>query len=175
MNLLFLYGPPASGKLTVAKELQKLTGYPLLHNHLTYDLVHCLYPNDLPDHYDLIDKLRADIIENSAKRDTNLIYTYVYEGQSDEKEVVALTNVVENYGGKVLFIELTASNDVLLERVTDKSRNAHRKLTDARVLRQLLQNNTYPSMIRSNVLKVDASKTSPTDAALKIKTYFNLA
>jgi tRNA uridine 5-carbamoylmethylation protein Kti12 len=32
MKLIFLYGPPAVGKLTVAQELVTLTGYKLFHN-----------------------------------------------------------------------------------------------------------------------------------------------
>ena len=39
MRLVFLYGPPAVGKLTVAKALARLTGYKVFHNHLTIDLV----------------------------------------------------------------------------------------------------------------------------------------
>jgi replication-associated recombination protein RarA len=38
MKLLFLYGPPAVGKLTVAREVSALTGYRLFHNHLTVNL-----------------------------------------------------------------------------------------------------------------------------------------
>lgn len=38
MEFVLLYGPPAIGKLTIAKELQKLKGYKLLHNHLVVDL-----------------------------------------------------------------------------------------------------------------------------------------
>jgi len=39
MRLIFIYGPPATGKLTVAKELAKLTKYKIFHNHLTVDLI----------------------------------------------------------------------------------------------------------------------------------------
>lgn len=34
-TLVYLYGPPASGKLTIAGPLSELTGMPLFHNHLT--------------------------------------------------------------------------------------------------------------------------------------------
>lgn len=34
MRLIFIYGLPATGKLTVAQELAKRTGYKLFHNHL---------------------------------------------------------------------------------------------------------------------------------------------
>jgi len=33
MRLVFIYGMPATGKLTVAKELVDITGYALFHNH----------------------------------------------------------------------------------------------------------------------------------------------
>jgi cytidylate kinase len=39
MKLLFLYGPAASGKLTIARELTTLTGFALFHNHLVVDAV----------------------------------------------------------------------------------------------------------------------------------------
>jgi len=42
MELLFIYGPAAVGKLTVARELAKLTGFRLFHNHLTVDAVMAL-------------------------------------------------------------------------------------------------------------------------------------
>ena len=39
MKLIILFGPPAVGKMTVGQELSKITGYKLLHNHMTIDLV----------------------------------------------------------------------------------------------------------------------------------------
>ncbi|HIJ11483.1 TPA: hypothetical protein HA278_05490, partial [Candidatus Woesearchaeota archaeon] len=43
MIFVLIYGPMAVGKLTVAKELVKLTGYKLFHNHLTVDLVGSIF------------------------------------------------------------------------------------------------------------------------------------
>lgn len=43
MKLIFIYGQPAVGKLTVAKELEKITGYKILHNHLFVDLVRSVF------------------------------------------------------------------------------------------------------------------------------------
>lgn len=39
MRLLFLHGPPATGKYTVGRELAALTGWELYHNHLVVDEV----------------------------------------------------------------------------------------------------------------------------------------
>src|ERR1700751_4193719 len=44
MRLLFLYGPAASGKLTIARELATLTGFALFHNHLVVDAVAAAFP-----------------------------------------------------------------------------------------------------------------------------------
>ena len=44
MKLLFLYGPAASGKLTIARELATLTGFALFHNHLVVDAVAAVFP-----------------------------------------------------------------------------------------------------------------------------------
>jgi hypothetical protein len=37
MRLVYIHGPAASGKLTVGRELQKLSGFALFHNHLVVD------------------------------------------------------------------------------------------------------------------------------------------
>ena len=39
MKTIFIYGAPAAGKLTVANELAKRTGFSVLHNHLINDLI----------------------------------------------------------------------------------------------------------------------------------------
>ena len=43
MDLVFMHGPVAAGKLTVARELSHLTGFRLFHNHLTVDAVAAVF------------------------------------------------------------------------------------------------------------------------------------
>ena len=43
MKLVFLYGSPGVGKLTVAEALSRLTGYKVFHNHLTANIAHLLF------------------------------------------------------------------------------------------------------------------------------------
>ncbi|MDP9995092.1 cytidylate kinase [Variovorax boronicumulans] len=39
MKLVFIHGPVASGKLTIARELGRLSGLAVFHNHLVVDAV----------------------------------------------------------------------------------------------------------------------------------------
>ena len=175
MNLVFIYGPPASGKLTIATELAKLCGYPVFHNHLTRDLVQSLYPNSLKENYFLVDKLRQDIFEYCARRGTNLIFTFVYDGPEDNAVISRLMDGVTNNGGKVLLIELAAPDNVLLARITDASRKLHKKLVDREVLRSLLRDVNYSSVPYPDILKIDTTELDPQTAAKHILVHYNLA
>jgi cytidylate kinase len=48
MNLILLYGPPAVGKLTIAKEIARLTGFKVFHNQLTVNLAAAIFPRGTP-------------------------------------------------------------------------------------------------------------------------------
>lgn len=173
MNLIFIYGPPASGKLTIATELSTLTGYPVFHNHLTRDLVQSMYPHNLIDNYELVDILRKDVFRYCAQHDTNLIFTFVYDGPQDDEVVRGRVAAIEDNGGTVLFVELTASHDELLQRVTDESRKQHNKLTDTDTLSSLLEK-SYSSMPYENIFKIDTSRVEPAEAAELIVDHFGL-
>lgn len=75
MNLIFIYGPPATGKLTIANELSSLTGLPVFHNHLTRDIVKSLYPENLQENYRLVDILREDVFQYCAVSRNYIIYS----------------------------------------------------------------------------------------------------
>lgn len=44
MELIFLHGTAASGKLTTARALDVLLGYPVFHNHLVVDTLTTVFP-----------------------------------------------------------------------------------------------------------------------------------
>lgn len=174
MNLVFIYGPPAAGKLTVAKELAKATGYTIFHNHQTRDLVQQLYPNDLSEKYELVQTLRLNIFDFLARHDTNTIFTYVYDGPDDDSFVKEVVGRVEKHGGNVLFVELRPTDDVLMHRVDSDSRKEHRKLTSKELLRANLGKITYKSVSYTNILRIDNSSIEPDEVATMVVDYFDL-
>jgi len=176
MKLIFIYGPPASGKLTIAEELSKLTGISLFHNHLTRDLVQDIYGDELEANYDLVDKLRIDVFEYCAQKGKDLIFTYVYGGLGGDEETIIKDQVdaVESHGGKVEFVELVANEEELLRRVGNESRSKHKKLLDPNVLQKFLNAERQQSISFSNAYRIDTSFTPPKESAKLIATKIGL-
>lgn len=127
MQLIFLYGPPAVGKLSVASELAKLTGYKLLHNHLTVDLVASLYDWGSPQYWEQLRATRESLLKNLAKNNVDTIFTFVYAAGEDEEVMERMFSAVEQNGGTVKLVQLTAKIDKLKERITQESRKKYKK------------------------------------------------
>lgn len=160
MKLIFMYGPPASGKLTIAEKLSEYTGIPLFHNHLSRDLVKDIYRDKLMENYDLVDQIRFDVLDYCSRHDTDLIFTYVYGGSEDDSKVSRFTEAVEGNGGEVLFVELNASQDDLITRVNNESRKKYKKLTDPEIMKNITQDMSIYSIPFIRPLKVDTSVLS---------------
>ncbi len=83
MKLVFIYGPPSSGKLTVAKELAELTGFKLFHNHVSIQFVESLFEFGSKPFSRLTDKYRTEMLEEAAKEKVDTIFTFVYGKPED--------------------------------------------------------------------------------------------
>jgi adenylate kinase family enzyme len=174
MKLIFIYGPPASGKLTVAEILSKATGVPLFHNHLSRDIVKDIYGDDLDENYELVDKIRFDVFEYCVKHKTDLIFTYVYDGKSDDDDVNNIIKIIEGGGGEVKFVELTAKREDLISRVDNESRKKYKKLLDKKVMAEItksMKNFTIP-YVKS--LRVDTSTNNPDESVAIISEKLEL-
>lgn len=175
MKLIFLYGPPASGKLTIATELSRLTGIPVFHNHLTRDIVQDIYKDDLDTHYELVDSLRRDVMAYCARHNTSLIFTYVYEGSGDDEDVRRFISAIEDNGGSVAFVEVSATVEDLIDRVDNDSRKAFKKLTSKSIMEKITADMSKYSMKFVEPLRIHSSDMSAEDAAVKIVEALELA
>jgi len=172
MKLLFIYGPPASGKLTIAEKISERTAIPLFHNHLSRDLVKDIYKDKLNENYKLVDRIRFDVLDYCSKNDTDLIFTYVYAGSDDDDNVRKFIKTIEDNNGEVLFIELSASQDDLIARVDNESRKRYKKLTDPEIMKEITQDMSIYSIPFIKALKINTSLLSSDDiASAVIETY----
>ncbi len=160
MNLIFLYGPPGVGKLTVGKELAKLTGYKLFHNQLTVDLVHSLFDWGTPLYNKFVKKYRFELLAKAAQTKVDgVIYTYCYCKAHDRSDVKKIFSQVIKNGGKIYCVQLSCSRAVLFKRIQHPLRKRHRKVTSVDKLKKTLQKHDlfskidfYPSILIKNTI-----------------------
>jgi broad-specificity NMP kinase len=164
MQLIFIYGDPGTGKLTVARELQKLTGFKLFHNHLTVDLASSLYGYDNPDYFDYVRSLRLEAFERAAKANISLIFTFWYSSIS-QPSVEKYKHAIESQSGKVLFVRLHCRPEILKERVVSASRQ-NWKISSVADLRSALEN--MGDVIPDTHLEIENSELSPEVVAREI-------
>ena len=176
MKLIFVYGPPASGKLTVSKELSKMTGYKLFHNMLTVDLAQTVLDWNDENFGDLTTKYRLITFEEAAKANVKgIIFTYAYFPKVDDPFIKEVIETVEAQGGEVCFVQIHAEKEKLLERVDNDSRKELKKLVDKDVLeKQLDKRDQYAKISFVETFPVDTTNISASKAAEMIKEHFKL-
>lgn len=79
MRLLFLYGPIASGKLTVAQLVAERTGLALFHNHLVVDAVAAVFPFGSDAFVRLREQFWLDTFAAAAAEERSLVFTFAPE------------------------------------------------------------------------------------------------
>jgi chloramphenicol 3-O-phosphotransferase len=169
-TLIYLYGPPASGKLTVATRLSELTGLPLFHNHLTVNAVLPVFAFGSPPFVEAVRAMRRGVFEAAAKAGISLIYTNnsAWSGPNPrarfEEAAEAARAIMAGHGGRTVFVRLTAPQPALEERVANESRRSHNKLVDAVRLRELLAD-FDASPLHPDDLVIDTGQSSPEESA----------
>jgi hypothetical protein len=172
-TLVYLYGPPAAGKLTIAERLAELTGWRLFHNHLTVNAIAPVFEFASPAFTEVLHRLRLDVFATAAHAGVGLIFTNnsAWSGQDARARFVtfadsAARTVAEN-GGTTRFVQITAPTAVLERRVADASRRAHGKLVEVRRLRELLATHDAAPLHDDDMI-IDSGDLSPEEAADRI-------
>ncbi len=177
MKLIFIYGPPAAGKLTVAQALAKLTSYKIFHNHLTVDLILSIFDWGTPSFSKFVKKYRLELIEAAARENiAGLIFTYVYaRTRGDDVFIKSIVQRVEKYNGVVHFVQLRCDIPELQRRIRQPSRKKYMKKRTAAFLRKITQSYDLFSPVRyERNLYIDNTKLSAKSAARQIAEHYKL-
>ena len=175
MKLLFIYGSPAVGKLTVANEIARQTDFGVFHNHLSIDCVLPVFEFGTKSFWDLVHLIRVEAVSEAARVGRDLVYTFCYAKDSDDDHVAKIFNAVKKNGGEVCFVLLTAEKEILEKRVLEDSRRKFRKISSLEILREMFDKyelfspvNDYESLI------IDNTHLSVGETARKIIEHFSL-
>lgn len=175
MKLLIIYGAPAAGKLTIATEVARQTGFKLFHNHVSIDCVKPVFEFGSKPFLRMIETIRYATIAEAARESVDLIHTFVYASGEDDEHFAKLIASAEDHGGEVHLVLLKCDAEELKTRIGNDSRVRIGKLTDPdavdRSLTKYDLRSTYPGR---DSLVIDTTAATIEDAAAKIIGHFGL-
>jgi len=175
MQLIFIHGPAASGKLTVARALQELTGIRVFYNHLVVDAVSALFDFGSEPFVRLREEMWLAAFGEAAKADRSLIFIFAPERTVRPAFIGRAVETVEAAASRVLFVKLTCSNTEQERRIDAASRSAFGKLNPLTQLRQLRAAGAFDfPPLPDCGFTIDTEANTPAQAAARICDFFGL-
>lgn len=164
LMLLVLSGPPAVGKMTVGRAIAENSQFTLFHNHATIEpLLEIFGSWDHPAFTVLKDEFRVRVLEEAARHDVDLVFTFVWpvDDPADADTVRSYIAPFVQAGREVAFVELDAPLDVRLERNQGESR-----LSEKKSKRDLAWSDAHVRETADQRTTTDPENPSPADAVL---------
>ena len=179
MTFVLVYGPPAVGKLTVATELAKLTGFKLFHNHVSVDVAESICSLNGPSFGRVVKGINQVVFQEAAQGKVDLIFTFVYAHPQDDPEIRWMLDIFESgaeeKGARILLVQLTCEREALRVRLGEASRQAYGKVKGVETLEYLLETydlfTPYPAQPS---LQLDTTHTPPSETAAAIAAHLKL-
>jgi len=170
LRLIFLHGLPGVGKLTVARELARLTGYKLFHNPLSVDLVESVFEFGSPPFVELREMIWLAVFSRAAEEQlAGLIFTFAYDRTVQSSFILETQNVIESVGGTISFVELRCSLEEIERRIVHPSRREFGKLDSVSQFHELKDGGAFDGpVIPAGGLVVETDGISAVQAAEEI-------
>jgi len=169
MKLIFIWGGAASGKLTVAQALGRLTGLPVFHNHLVVDALLERLEFGEPEFVRLREAMWMAAFETAGQQNQSMIFTFAPEPTVDEGFPDRVVDLIRSNGGEVRFVRLVVSEEEQERRIANDSRRAFRKLVSLELLRGLRpQFLASEAAMPASDLVIDTTIEDPETAARRI-------
>jgi chloramphenicol 3-O-phosphotransferase len=169
MKLIFIHGPAAAGKLTVARELASLTGLPVFHNHLVVDAVAAVFPFGSEAFVRLREQFWLATFREAAQAGRSLIFTFAPELSVEPGFPGRARAAVAAFRGEMPMFQLTLPWEEQERRIDNESRGEFGKLRSLELLRQLRGNFTAAEAAMPPAdLTIDTMLVQPAEAARMI-------
>jgi hypothetical protein len=177
MDLIFLHGPAAAGKLTTARALASLTGYPVFHNHLVVDALLAVFEFGSDEFVRLRDLFWIRTFAEAAAARRSLIFTFTPEDSVPEDFPARTRAIVDAAGGSVRFVALDVSEAEQEARIANADRTQFSKLADVETLRRIRRRTAASPVHRAPLpvdLRIDTDGSPALTSATTIVNAFSL-
>jgi hypothetical protein len=173
MELIFLHGKAAAGKLTTARALAERLHCPAFHNHLVINVLTELFPFGSEPFVRLREEIWPSVFAEAASADTSVIFTFAPDITVRPGFPLRAQETVEGAGGHVHFVRLLVSDVEQERRINSPSRREWHKLADLETLKRQRERNEVPEEPPAD-LTIDTELLSVDQAADAIITTFHL-
>lgn len=174
MELIFLHGAAASGKLTTARALEALLGYPVFHNHLVVDALTTVFPFGSEPFVRLREEFWLQVFTDAARAARSLTFTFAPEATVQIGFPARARARVESSGGRVYFVHLVVTEGGQEQRIGNEDRKQFHKLTDLGTLRRLRSHRDAIEQPPVD-LEINTDSTTAAESAALIADHFDLA
>ncbi|HEX5857223.1 MAG TPA: hypothetical protein VFY91_03855 [Microbacterium sp.] len=174
MQLVFLHGGPASGKLTTARELERLVGFPVFHNHLVVDALTTVFPFGSQPFVRLREEFWLAVFAEAAAAGRSLTFTFAPDATVRRGFPDRVREVVDRAGGTVCFARLRVSDGEQDRRIGNDDRRAFHKLSDISTLNRLRAHRRDDVEQPPAEVEIDTDRSSAVETAALIAAHFGL-
>jgi chloramphenicol 3-O-phosphotransferase len=169
LQLIFLFGPTASGKLTVAQAFAARRGFKLFHRHLVEDMASAVFDWGSSNYVRVREYNLLQVFREAVDANYSLVFTFLPERTTRESFISHTKVVVERLGGEVVFVELTCPEAVIEARITNPDRRRWGKVTDVARYRALKAEGAFSYRpMPTPQISIDTSAVDPDEAARRI-------
>jgi tRNA uridine 5-carbamoylmethylation protein Kti12 len=178
MELIILYGPVASGKLTVANELAAIADVKIFDNHQAQDIIEPIVTRQYTDFATVVYGIWRSILDAAVKANqVNVVFTFPFAAnlQRDTDFLSKLINDSRELGADVYPVFLTCDKETLKSRVTEESRRAYGKVTTPEVMKTLIDKYDFETPLQIGGNKTfNTKEMSAKEVATEVKKLASL-
>lgn len=169
MQVAFIYGPTASGKLTIGREVARMAGFKLFPDHLAANLVNAVFDSGMRPYIRIREWAWTEVLREAVHVNRSLVFTFTPQATVRSSFISHICVIIERLGGDIVFVELSCPENVIEQRIENADREALGKISNLAEYRRLRDQGAFQfRTMPTPAIRVDTSACSAAEAAQRI-------